>query len=435
MISALIGFAAMLALSLLGVPLAYAILLVGFVGFALDRSFDAALAIASQQIMDTLLNPNLTVIPLFVLMGTMIYRSNIADELYSAANAWLGRLRGGLAMATVLACAAFSSVCGSSVATSATMCKVVLPSMRRYGYEDSLTTGTLAAGGTLGIMIPPSVPMMIYCIIASEDITEMFVAGILPGLLIVLLYLLAIVGWTALRPQDGPPGPGCGPGERLASLLKTGPVAALFAGMLGGMYFGVFTPNEAAGMGTFGAFLFAAARWGRTTPRFLMLAITDSVKITASLIAIIFCALVFTAFINRTGLPGELVTLVQDLNLTPAMLVLFISVARIILAMVFEEIGILLLIIPAFIPVLKDAGVDLIWFGVVFIVVIQIGLIMPPIGMNVFTVNSIVRDVPLSRIYLGVWAFVAADFVALLVLIFVPEVATFLPDLMRQTRS
>jgi len=429
MLAAAIGFAAVLALSLLGMPLAYAILIVGFVGFALDRSFDAALAVSSQQILETLLNPSLSVIPLFILMGTLIYRSNIADDLYRSANAWMGWLRGGLAHATVLACAGFSSVCGSSVATSATMSKVVLPSMRRHNYHDALTTSTLAAGGTLGIMIPPSVPMMIYSIVASEDMGKMFIAGIIPGVMMTLLYLVAISAWMRIRPADGPPGPAASWTEKLSLLRGTGPVVALFAGMLFGLYFGVFTANEAAGFGAFGALLFAVTRWGRRTLPNLLLAIADSVKITAALMAVIFSALVFTAFINRTGLPNELVAFVQGLKLNAATLVFVISVVCIILAMVFEEIGILLLIIPAFLPTLRAANVDMLWFGIVFIVVMQIGLIMPPIGMNVFTVSSIIRDVPLSTIYRGVWAFVAADFVALILIVIIPELATFLPNI------
>ncbi len=427
MSGALVGFGAVLVLCLVGIPLAFAILLVGVLGFAFYRGIDAALAVASQQILETLLNPNLTVIPLFVLMGTFIFRANIADDLYEAGYAWMGRLRGGLGHATVLACAGFSAVCGSSVATSATMCRVVMPSMRRYKYDDGLTTGTLAAGGTLGIMIPPSVPMVIYCMVANEDIGRMFIAGIVPGVLLVILYMLAIYLWVSLWPQDGPRGEVTSWKQKVRSLRGCGPVIALFVLVLGGLNTGIFTANEAAGIGAFGAFLFAAIRWGRATLKHLVGALVDAVRITATIMAVFLAAIVFTAFINRTGLPGDIIASLSSYNLGKTELVLVIALICVALSTVFEEIGILVLLVPAFVPALKAAGVDMIWFGITFIFVMQIGLIMPPIGMNVFTVKTMAPSVPLAKIYRGAWIFVAADFAALGLIIAIPQIATWLP--------
>ena len=427
---ALLGFAALLVISFIGVPLAFATLVVGVAGFTYLRGFEPALAMASQQIIEITTNYGLSVIPLFVLMGSLINRAEISDDLYDFSNAMMGQFKGGLAMATILACAGFSAVCGSSLATAATMSKVAMPHMRRYRYSDTLSTGSLAAGGTLGIMIPPSVPMAIYGIVAEEDIGALFIAGILPGVLLVPLYLVSVYITVSVRPADGPAGARTDWSTTLALLGRTWPVLALFILVLGGIYLGVFTPTEAGAVGAFGGLIFAIVRGRLKTWADIVLTFGEAVRTTAMIFAIGFCALVFSNFVNLSGMPFDLVRWVVQMELSPIYLVLIISLICVALGTVFEAIGILLLIIPVFLPALMAAGVDLIWFGVIVIIVIEMGLITPPIGMNVFTVKSVVTDVPLMRIFVGVTPFIAADLVALFLIMLIPGIATLLPNLM-----
>lgn len=427
---ALFAFAIVLALSFVGIPLAYATLAVGFFGFWWLRGFDAAVSMAGQEIFDFSTNFGLSVIPLFILMGSLIQRANIADELYEAGYAWIGRRRGGLAMATVLSCAGFSAVCGSSLATAATMCKVAMPPMRRYKYDDALSTGTLAAGGTLGIMIPPSVPMIIFGIVTETDIGALFIAGILPGLLLVTTYLLAIYFWVLVNPALGPKGEIVPWSRKMATLYRSWPILVLFALVLGGIYLGVFTPTEAGAVGAAGAYLFALSRGRMRSAKDNIDVFADAMITSALIFSIGFAALVFGQFLNQSGMSTALLKFTQGMNLGGFGLVVLISVICVLLGMVFESIGILLLVIPVFLPALKAAGVDMIWFGVIVILVVELGLITPPIGVNVFTVKSVVPDVPLSTIFRGVTVFVIADLVALAIIFVVPQVATLLPSMM-----
>ena len=432
MTAALIGFAIVLVLSLLGMPLAFSTLFVGIVGFSLYRGMDASIAVSGQWMMEMSMNYGLSVVPLFILMGTFIHRAGISDELYDASYAWLGRLKGGLAMSTVLACAGFAAVCGSSLATAATMSKVAMPPMRRFGYNDALSTGTLAAGGTLGIMIPPSVPMAIYGIIVSEDIGKLFIAGILPGLLLVSLFMVAIGILVRVRPDLGPQGEPLDLAEKIRRSRATWPVVALFILVLGGIYTGVFTPTESAAVGAFGAYLFAFFRGRLRSLPELMNAFAETVRTTAMIFAIVFCGIMMAQFVNVTGMPFELVEYVGVENgIGPIGLVLGVCVICVIMGMIFESLGILLLLVPVFLPSLQALNVDMIWFGIVIILVVELGLITPPIGMNVFTVKSIVTDVELSRMFAGVTPFIFAMIVGLALLILFPGIATWLPDLMR----
>ena len=432
MTAALIGFAAVLALSLLGMPLAFATLFVGIAGFAAYRGIDASIAVSGQWIMELSMNYGLSVVPLFILMGTFIRHAKISDELYDACYAWLGYLKGGLAMSTVLACAGFAAVCGSSLATAATMSKVTMPPMRKFGYNDALSTGTLAAGGTLGIMIPPSVPMAIYGIIVSEDIGRLFIAGILPGFLLVSLFMLAIAILVRVRPDLGPQGERLGLGEKVRRSRATWPVFALFAVVLGGIYAGVFTPTESAAVGAFGAYLFAFFRGRLRSLPDLLKAFSETVRTTAMIFAIVFCGMMLAQFVNVTGMPFQLVAYVGIENgIGPVGLVLGICVICVIMGMIFESLGILLLVVPVFLPSLHALGVDMIWFGIVIILVVELGLITPPIGMNVFTVKSVVPDVALSRMFAGVTPFIVAMIAALALLLLLPGIATWLPNLMR----
>ena len=431
MTASLIGFAILIALSFTGIPLAFATLLVGFVGFGLIRGWESTVVMSGQQIAEMIVNPNLVVVPIFILMGEFIRRGGIADELYEFGNAVVGRLRGGLAMSTVLACGAFAGVCGSSVATAATMTKVAMPPMRRYGYSDSLSAGTIAAGGTLGILIPPSIIMVIYCIFTNEDIGRMFMAGVLPGVLMVASFLVTVALWVRLRPAAAPAGIAMAWNKRIAALKKTWAFVVLFLTVLGGIYLGVFTPTEAASVGAIGAWIFAFARGSMRSAREYREVIGGAAGISATIFAIASCAVVFSQFVNVTGMPYALLDLVNTWNLNGTSLVLAIGGLCIVMGMIFETLGILVLIVPMFLPALEAQGVDMLWFGILVIILIELGLITPPIGINVFTVKAARPDLELSDIFLGVWPFVIAMLVTAGLIVEFPWIATALPNLMR----
>lgn len=430
MLESLLAFAVVLLLCFAGLPLSFVTLAVGIAGLALLRGIEPALSMAGQQTLDIVTNAGLSVIPIFILMGNFIYRANISQELYDAGYATLGRFRGGLAMSTVLACAGFAAVCGSSLASAATMAKVAVPSMRRYRYADSLSTGSVAAGGTLGIMIPPSVPMIIYGVVAEQDIAALFIAGVLPGALLVAIYLATTAAWTSFRREHGPAAEALPWSEAARAISKVWPVGLLFVAVLGGIYLGVFTPTEAAAVGAGGAFAFAFARGRLRRPREIAECCIDAVKTSALIFSVAIGALVFANYLNLIGAPYELVAAVDSLNLGPAGVVAVIAAICIALGTVFESIGILLLVIPVFLPTLIAAGVDLIWFGIIAIIVIEMGLITPPIGMNVFTVKAALPEVPLKAIFQGVGPFIVADVAALAVVFSFPAIALWLPSFM-----
>ncbi|WP_424988127.1 TRAP transporter large permease [Microbulbifer sp. S227A] len=428
---ALTGFAIILVLALIGVPLAFATLGVGFFGLMYLRGLDAALAVSSQWIIDTSIHYNLSIIPLFVLMGAFIHRSGISRDLFAASYAWLGRFRGGLALSGILSCAGFAAVCGSSLATAATMTRVAVPPMREFRYNDGFSAGTIAAGGTLGIMIPPSVPLAIYGIVAGQDIGLLFMAGVLPGILLVCLFMLSASAVTMVKPDFGPAGKAMTLRDTLRASYSTWPVIILFGIVLGGIYSGIFTPTEAAGVGCAGAFLFGVFRGHFLDRQSLWGVFEETVTTTAMIFAIVFSALVLAQFVNLTGMPYDLQTLVLGWQLGPVGLVLMICAICVLLGMVFESIGILLLIIPVFLPSLSSLGVDLIWFGILVIIVIELGLISPPIGMNVFTVKSVAPEIPLASIFLGVLPYIAAMVLGGVLILFFPQIATLLPQAMR----
>ncbi len=430
MIPALTGFTVLILLCFFGLRVGFATMLVGLVGFAYLRGFPAALSLMGQQVMEDAMNYNLSVIPLFILMGTFIYRADISRDLYDAAYTGFGRFRGGLALSTVVACAGFAAVCGSSLATAATMTKVAIPPMRHYRYADSLASGSVAASGTLGIMIPPSVPLVIYAIVAQQDIGKLFIAGVLPGLLLVGLFLGA-VRWTVWRnPEFGPAGDPLAPEVRRRALRVVWPVLFLFVLVLGGIYGGIFTPTEAAGIGAFGAMAISLTRGHLRTLEEWISTLAEAARTTSTLFIVIFGALVFSEFINLSGMPYALVDIVDSLHLSPTGLVIAIVIIAIFMGMIFEAIGILLLLVPVFMPALNQSGVNMIWFGIVVVLVTELGLITPPIGMNVFVVKAVMPDLKLARIFAGVTPFIGAILVALVLIFLFPGLATFLPKWM-----
>lgn len=431
MTTALIGFACLLALCFFGFRVGFATLMVGFVGFALERGWNASLGMVAQQVVEDSQNYNLSVIPLFILMGVFIYRSDVSTDLYDAAYAALGRFKGGLALATVLACGGFSAVCGSTLATAATMSKVAMPQMKGFNYSDKLAAGTIAAGGTLGIMIPPSVPLVIYGIIAEQDIGLLFIAGILPGLLLVLLFLLAVVVIVRIDPNSAPDAAPLDEARKSKAIRGTMPILILFIVVLGGIYGGIFTATEASGIGAFGAAVIAFLRGHLRDLQSWRSCLVEASITTSKIFIVLFGAVVFAQFINLSGLPYDLLDYVDDWELSAMELVAFVCFIALLMGMVFESIGIVVLLVPVFLPALAITGVDMIWFGIIVVLVTEIGLITPPIGMNAFVVKSVLPDVRLIDIFKGVTFYIFALLTGLILVFAFPQIATFLPNLAR----
>lgn len=432
MTEALVGLGLMMVLALLRIPIAIAMGVVGFFGVAYlrDWNFAPAMAMVETKVYETGRNYTLSVIPLFILMGNLVTRAGMSQELFRAAYTFVGHLRGGLAMATVVACAGFGAICGSSIATAATMAKVAYPSMRELGYSDRLSTGSIAAGGTLGILIPPSTLMVIYGVMTETNIGKMFAAGILPGILATILLCLA-VRWTVFRdPASGPRGEKSTWGQRLRAIEGVWAVALLFVVVMGGIYGGVFTATEGAGIGAFGALCFALARRALTW-RTLLDALVESGRTTAMLFVILTGALMFAEFVNYTTMPNDLKTLVTTLNLSPIMVIAAICAIYVILGTAMEELSMILLTVPVFFPLVVHLGFDPIWFGILIVVVVEIGLISPPVGMNLFVLNALLPHVSANTLFRGVLPFVVADVVRLGILIAFPAISLWLPSLMR----
>jgi len=427
--AALLGFLAIFVLALLRMPLAFGMGLVGFVGVGLTRGRDASLAGVAQVVHETGFAYTLSVIPLFILMGNFVARAGLAHELFQAANTFIGHKRGGLAHATIAACAGFGAICGSSIATAATMSKVAYPSMKRMGYSDAMSTGVIAAGGTLGIMIPPSTIMVIYGIITETHIGKLFAAGVIPGLLTAALMMLAVVVMTRLDPDHAPAGQRYSWPERWAALRGIWGVLLLVIVVLGGIYGGFFTATEGAGVGAMFAFFFALARKA-LTPRVLLDVLVESARTTGMLFTLLIAATVFANFVNYTSLPFELKDWITGLGLSPIMIVGAMMLIYVLLGTVMEELTMVLLTIPLFFPIVVQLGFDPVWFGVLIVMVIQIGLISPPVGMNLFVINTLLPQVGLGRIFRGVWPLVLVLVITLLILLTVPSLSLWLPSFM-----
>jgi tripartite ATP-independent transporter DctM subunit len=431
MIAALLGFLAVFAMAFLRIPLAVAMATAGFVGLGLLRGWQPAIASASQVIFETGFAYVLSVIPLFVLMGNFVARAGMARELFQAANAFVGHRPGGLAMASVIASGGFGSICGSSIATAATMTRVAFPEMMAHGYKPTLATGAIASGGTLGILIPPSTILVIYGIITETDIGKLFIAGILPGIVAIVCLCLAVVFVTWRDPAAGPPAQRATWAQRLRAIRDIWGVALLFALVIGGIYGGVFTATEGAGVGAAGAFFFALAR-GTLRPRVLVEVLIDSARTTAMLFTILIAAMVFTNFINFTSMPADLRDFVLQFSPEPIMVVVVMMAIYLVLGMVMEELAIVLLTIPVFFPVITGLGFDPIWFGILIVTIVEIGMISPPVGLNLFVISSLLPQVKLTTIYRGVWPFVVADVVRLGILIAFPVISLWLPGFMNR---
>ena len=429
MLTAALGFAGLLLIAFLGFPLGLSMLLAGFLGVGVLRGWEPALETVSQQIIDVALNTNFSVLPMFLLMGAFVHRAALSDDLYDCANAWLGHLKGGLAMATIAACGGFSAISGSSAATAATMAKVAIPAMRRFKYADSLAAGAVAAGGTMGFLIPPSAALIVYGLLTEESIADLFVAGIVPGILTVLVYMAVISLVARFRPALCPPGETAAWRRRWLSLYRVWAVVALFLLVLGGISFGMFTPNEAGGIGVIGALVIALGR-RRMSWRILYEAVLESARTTAMIFTIIIGALVLNNFVILSGLSANMIAWIETLVLPPWIIILIILGFYIALGTVIEGLAMIFLTVPVFVPVVEGLGFDLIWFGIVMVMVVEISLITPPIGLNVFVLKSMLPDVPLSDIFRGITPFFAGDIIRLLLVVFFPGIALFLPQVL-----
>ena len=425
-----IGLALLLILLVAGVPIGFSMALVGVLGVVLLRGLDPAVIMIGQVGIDAALNYNFSVLPLFVLMGSVIGRTRMATDLYAAAHAFLGHRPGGLAAATIAASGGFAAVSGSSYACAATMTSISVPAMRERNYDAGFAAASVAAGGTLGVLIPPSIGMVFYSLITGVSLTQLMVAGVLPGLISVLLYLIAVRLIALVKPHYGPPSDRTAWRDRLRALVPVWPVAFLFLLVLGGIYAGAFTAMEAAGVGAFGAIAIALLRrsLSRAAMRDILL---QTIRTTANLFVVFFGALLFANFVTVAGVPHAIESWIVASNLD-AMAVLAAAVlVYVALGCILESSSLLLLTLPIFFPALTGLGFDPVWLGIFVLIVAEIGLITPPIGMNVFVVKSLVADIPLKRIFIGLLPFGLADLLRLAIIILFPAIVLVLPDLMR----
>jgi C4-dicarboxylate transporter DctM subunit len=421
---AILGFLVVFFLAFAGVPLAFAMFLAGVGGFAYLRGIDPALHMLGQIVVDASTNYGMSVLPMFILMGLFVHKADISGELYDAANAWLGHLKGGLAHATVAACSLFAAISGSSIATAATMTKVAMPPMRRLGYHDRLSTGAVASGGVLGVLIPPSVPLVLFGLLTETDIRLLFIATILPGLMLLTLFIVAIWVVVILNPELGPRGQRQPYSQRFLALKGVWSTLLLFVFVMGGLYGGVFTATECAGMGATGALLIALAR-RKLSFVDLVGCLREAAFTTAMIFSIVFGALVFANFITLTGMTYHLVEWINGSGFTPTQVLLAMVLIYLVLGALMEAMGMLLLTAPIFTMVAVEMGVNPIWFGIFVVMMIEIGMLTPPVGMNVFTVKTLLPEVNLWTIFRGVMPFVIANMVAVGLLITWPQIALF----------
>ncbi|WP_341861704.1 TRAP transporter large permease [Gymnodinialimonas sp. 57CJ19] len=425
----LCALALLFLLLFLEVPIALAMLAIGVGGFAWIVDWGPAGYMAADTAYRTVHNFNMSVIPLFMLMGNLISRAEISRELFDLAYKFVGHRRGGLAISTVLAGGMFAAVCGSSLASSATMGRVAYPSMKRYNYDDSLAAGSIAAAGTLGIMIPPSVVLIVYGILTQTDIALLFIAGIIPGLLGAVLYVGAVVFATTLNPAAGPAGERSSWTERLLALRSVGSVVLLFGLVIGGIYGNLFTPTEAAGVGAVGALAIATLRRKLTFSTFLA-TLGQTAIMSASIFFVLVGAQVFGNFINVAGFTAELNAFVTGLELPAWAMMLVIVAMYLILGCVLESMSMLLLTIPITFPLILHLGYDPVWFGIVVVTLVEVALITPPVGMNIYVLQGVLPKVPLRKMFAGVTYFVIADAIRILLLTLIPALALWLPGLM-----
>jgi tripartite ATP-independent transporter DctM subunit len=427
-IAGALGFLAVLALIALRVPVAIAMGVVGALGYGMVNGWSTLGFVLGRAPFESVFPISLTVVPLFVMMGVFSAYGGLSSSLYRLVSALIGHLKGGLAMATVGACAVFGAVCGSAIATAATMGRVAMPEMRRARYDDRLASATIAAGGTLGVMIPPSILFVLYGLMTEQSIGKLFAAGILPGIAGMLLYMAAIRYTTWRHPAQGPAAPRAAREERRKALLDVWPVLLLFGVVLGGMYVGFFSPTEAAGVGAFGAILISFLL-GRMDAKGFFSAVRETALTTGMIFMILIGAGIFNYFIDSTGLTDGLIRAVKDAGFSPWMVMFLLMAMYFVLGALMDELAMMLLTVGPVFKLVVALGFDPIWFGVMLVTVCEIGMILPPVGINLFVIQN-VAGLPLLTIVRGIAPFVAADTVRLLLIALVPALATWLPGRM-----
>jgi tripartite ATP-independent transporter DctM subunit len=425
----LIGFIALFTLMLLRVPVGMAMGLVGVCGYSYIVGTGPALKLIGQTSMRTVTDYTFGVIPMFMLMGAFVSVSGVSRELFRAANAFIGHMRGGLGVATVVACGGFAAICGSSVATAATFSSVAYPEMRRFGYPQSFATGVIAAGGTLGAMLPPSTVLAVYAILTQQDIGKLFMAGIIPGILAMLMYVLTIVIIVRVRPDWLPRGEQKTWPERLDGLKDVWAPVLLFVFVIGGLYGGFFTPTEAGGVGATGAFLLGVLR-GKLDRAGTLTALLSATRTAAAVFTVLIGALIFGYFLTVTQVPQNLTAFLSDLGLGRYGVLALIMVMYLILGCLMDAMAMIILTVPIVFPIIVQLGFDPIWFGIIIVMTVELGLIHPPVGMNVFVIKSVVHDVSFMTIFKGVIPFVLTDLLRLVILIAFPIIALWLPERM-----
>lgn len=415
----------------LGMPVGFAMGLVGFAGFCYVISFKAGLAMIGTVTWDTFSKYGLTVIPLFIFMGQVAFYSGVNEKLYQAAYQWVGRIRGGIAMATVMACSAFSAICGSNAATAATMSTVALPEMKKYHYNPMLSTGAVACGSTLGVVIPPSVVLIVIGLSTEQSIAKLFYGGVGAGISLTLL-LMAAVWWVCrLHPDWGPVGPGADWKAKLRALSGAGEMITLFLLVMLGLYFGVFTPAEAGAAGSFFAVLISVVQ-GRLTWKGFRSSVTDTLRISCMVITIVAGAVIFGRFLTVTRIPFEIAGWVVGLPVPKGMIMGIIFLIYVIGGAVMDALALLLITIPIFFPVAEQLGYDPVWFGVTITVITTLGAVTPPVGATTYVVGAMAEGVRLEDVFRGVAYFLPAYILCVTLLMLFPEIVTALPDLMRQ---
>ncbi len=426
----LLSFIALIALIFLKIPVGFVMAIVGFAGFGLLVSWDASLNLIARDFFAVFNSYNLTVIPLFVLMGQVAHHSGMSGRLFNTAHKFMGHLPGGLAIATIGACAGFSAICGSTSATAATMASVALPQMKKYNYDPAMATGVVAAGGGLGILIPPSTIFIIYGIMTEQSVGKLFMAGVLPGILLTVSFILAIVIWTRLRPGICERAPKATWKEKMASLSGIIETFILFFMVMGGLFVGFFTPTEAAAIGAFGTLLIALIGRSLSWQGFVR-SLDETTRVSCMIFAIVAGATVFGHFLAVTGIPANVGTWVSTLPLPPPVIIGLILLVYLLLGCLMDALAMIMLTIPIFFPVVTTLGYDPIWFGVIIVLVTGMGVITPPVGINVYVVAGVARDVPLQVIFKGASYMLIALLVTTILLVVFPQIATFLPSLMK----
>ena len=426
---AVTGFVNLFALMLARVPVGMALGLVGVGGFAYLVNGDAALKIVGHTSMRTVTDYTFGVIPMFILMGAFVTNSGMSRELFRAANGFLGHRRGGLGVATIAACAGFAAISGSSVATAATFSTVAYPEMRHYGYPQSFAAGVIAAGGTLGAMLPPSTVLAVYGIITEQDIGKLFIAGILPGVLAASMYMMTVAVIVWARPKYLPAGPRATWPERMTGLRDIWATLLLFFFVIGGLYGGLFTPTEAGGMGAGGAFLIGVLR-GRLKRVDVRRSLLQATRTAAAVFTVLIGALLFGYFLAITQTPQKVTVFLTGLGLGRYGVLALIMLMYIVLGCLMDALAMVILTVPIIFPVIKELGFDPIWFGVIIVMTVELGLIHPPVGMIVFVIKSVIGDLNFSTIFAGVLPFIVTDLARLVILIAFPMIALWLPSRM-----